>query len=211
MTPRLLAILDERTCERRGINPDHALAAALALSGVHVRLRPARDGLPTWQHDRLVALGDPRHTLRILVTADAALCVDHRCAGVHLRSDDPPARLLREHLPSHALLGRSVHHGHPILAGNLSDDDRALDFVLVSPVHPPRSKPDDTRPLLPTAGFAIVPRPVVALGGVTAATAPDLLRDGAAGVAALTPFCSDDPTDALALWRAIAPHPSAPS
>lgn len=67
--------------------------------------------------------------------------------------------------------------------------DRALaegaSWVTLSPVFPPTSKPADTRPTLGVRGFLSIAagRPVLALGGIDADRARELIAGGAAGVA----------------------------
>lgn len=90
--------------------------------------------------------------------------------------------------------------------------------ALVSPVYPPGSKPDDTRPPLGPAGLRqlvdAAPCPVLALGGVRADRVPDLLHAGAHGVAGIGAFFAADRVDshqAQALVRAFRSRPRPPA
>ena len=94
-------------------------------------------------------------------------------------------------------LGRSTH--------SVTDARRALaegaDYAVLSPIWPPGSKPDDTRPTLGPAVFAEVA--AVALGGVTPERAREAIAAGAAGVAAMGAiFGGDDPAAAVRAFRA---------
>lgn len=119
---------------------------------------------------------------RALVAADAAaagltVISAHRpvpdAVGVHLPAAAAPAAA-----GAATLVGRSCH--------SAADVARAADatYATLSPYAPTRSKPGYGPPLPPSAygGHAV---PVFALGGVTAANAPDARAAGAHGVAVM--------------------------
>jgi len=94
---------------------------------------------------------------------DVALLVE---AHLHLPVDAPRPREVRSRLPPGRWISAAVHSGAEL------EEARGADALLVSPVHPPGSKPDDTRPPLGTAGFdrlarAAATTPCYALGGMT--------------------------------------------
>ncbi|MFO0597543.1 MAG: thiamine phosphate synthase [Myxococcaceae bacterium] len=102
-----------------------------------------------------------------------------RALGAHLHLSEralSPADV-RPLMPPGALLSASWHEGTPA---------RAVDFLLLSPVFDPSSKPRERPPLGP-ARFEALARgagvPVFALGGITAANVGEVR--GAAGVAVI--------------------------
>lgn len=99
--------------------------------------------------------------------------------GCHLPRDGDVAEARRLTLP---LLGFSAHD----LVEAAAAAEAGADYVTMSPVYPPASKPLFGRPL-GLAGLAGAARllgcPVVALGGITPERAVDCLRAGAAAVA----------------------------
>src|SRR5438128_754929 len=105
-------------------------------------------------------------------------------AGAHLGQEDPPLDRLHPHVPPGFLLGLSV--GSPAEA----ERGRAwpADYWSLGPCFATGNKPDAGVPL-GVEGFGRLARlapagtPVIAVGGVTAANAPALVRAGAAGVA----------------------------
>ncbi len=113
--------------------------------------------------------------------------VAHLAAGhiVHLRCPDAPVAGCGLHLPSgedigawrahEGLLGVSTHS----LEEALSAEDAGADYVLLSPVFRPTSKPEDDRPTLGLEGLEAAQRrlgiPVFALGGITPANAEAVL------------------------------------
>lgn len=122
---------------------------------------------------------------RILVNdrADVALCMVG--VGVHLKSDGPPASVVRRLAGTARLIGRSAHD--PVIR-ELVDD---ADFVIFGTVFPSRSKPPDAE----AAGVDALRRacvsvavPVLAIGGVTPERVAECRDAGAAGVAAIGIF-----------------------
>lgn len=77
------------------------------------------------------------------------------------------------------------------------------DYVLISPIFPPTSKPDDRRPCLGLTALA-GPGPRYALGGITPARAQACITAGAAGVAVLGGiFGAPDIRAAVQAYRAV--------
>lgn len=97
--------------------------------------------------------------------------------GLHQRAGEQPPD---------APFGVSCHDAGDVQAAL----DVGAQYVLLSPVWAPTSKPDDTRAPLGVEGFlsATKHRPAFALGGVTPARAALLKLAGAYGVAALGCF-----------------------
>ena len=120
-------------------------------------------------------------------------------AGAHLGQEDLPLDRLRPLVPPGFLLGLSV--------GSTAEAERAravpADYWSVGPCFATDTKPD-AGPPLGAAGFAalagLAPAgvPVIAIGGITAATAGSLARAGAAGLAVVA-----------AVWRASDPAAAA--
>lgn len=117
----------------------------------------------------------------LLVHTHAALVGELALDGVHVaaRAD---AAAVRSVLPEGALLGASRHAGDALDDAALSP----LDYVTLSPVFAPASKPHDTRPPLGLDGLrttaTTVARPLVALGGIDDTRAASCLRAGASAV-----------------------------
>ena len=94
---------------------------------------------------------------------DVALLVD---AHLHLPVEAPRPREVRTHLPPDRWVSAAVHSD-----GELADAEGA-DAMILSPVHPPGSKPRDGRAPLGVEGFRrlalpAAPVPCFALGGMT--------------------------------------------
>src|SRR5947208_15978959 len=140
------------------------------------------------------ALGVP-----VIVNDRVDVALAAGAAGAHLGQEDPPLDRLRPHVPPGFLLGLSV--GPPAEAGR----GRAwpADYWSVGPCFATANKPDAGAPL-GAAGFGPLRQlrppgiPVIGIGGVTAANAPALVREGAAGVAVIG-----------AVWEAAEPAAAA--
>lgn len=117
---------------------------------------------------------------------DVALAAE--ADGVHLGQDDFPVALARRLLGTGRIIGVS--------AGSLDEARRGIadgaDYVGFGPVFPTGSKSDagEAQGLEKLADFArAVPAPVVAIGGIGAGNAADVVRSGAHGVAVISAVC----------------------
>jgi thiamine-phosphate diphosphorylase len=134
--------------------------------------------------------------------ADVAMAVG--AAGVHVGADDVPVAALRRIVPAGFLIGVSVG----------SDDEAALfagaDYAGIGPVYGSASKLD-AGASIGAAEFtrlAVVSQlPAVAIGGITADTAPAVIAAGAIGVAVIAAvFGRPDPETAARTLRSAIDH-----
>jgi len=180
--PRLYAIVDPLDTGRDPV----ALAAVLLAGGarcLQLRWKPAapRDVLEAARAIRPLAhaagalfLVNDRPDLAVLAGAD----------GVHLGQDDLPLAAARRMLGPGRIVGLSTHD--PAQARRAAD--AAADYVAVGPVYATTSKADALTPRglgLVRAARAVVPCPLVAIGGIEAHTAAEVIAAGADAVAML--------------------------
>nr|BBH86124.1 thiamine-phosphate synthase [Thermosporothrix sp. COM3] len=120
---------------------------------------------------------------------DVAVAVD--ADGAHVGQDDMPAPLARQILGPQRILGVS--------AGTLDEALGAIkdgaDYLGVGPIFATRGKLDAG----PAIGAKLIstlaarfPTPLVAIGGLTATNAPEIIRAGAAGIAVITAVVAAD-------------------
>jgi thiamine-phosphate pyrophosphorylase len=106
-------------------------------------------------------------------------------AGVHLPERSLPVERVRDLVESRVLVGRSVHDARGAAEAG------AASYVIFGTVFETRSKPPG-HPVAGIAGLteAVVrsPVPVLAIGGVSRASLPQVAACGAAGVAAVDLF-----------------------
>ncbi|HYK82334.1 MAG TPA: thiamine phosphate synthase [Gemmatimonadales bacterium] len=197
---RLMVITDAALL--KGRDPVDACRRAVRGGATMIQARlkdaPPRDAL-SLARALVAALAVP-----VLVDDRVDVALAAGAAGAHLGQDDPPLDALRPHVPAGFLLGISV--GSPAEAERV----RAwpADYWSVGPCFATTHKADAGAPLGP-AGFAALARrapggvPVIAIGGVTAATAGALARAGAAGIAVIgAVWSASDPEAAARALRA---------
>lgn len=113
--------------------------------------------------------------------ADVALAAD--AAGVHLGTDDLAPAALRPHVPPGFVLGASVGREDEV------PHAESADYVGIGPVFDTASKMD-AGAAIGVAGFRRLARltgkPAVAIGGITAERAAEVIAAGAAGVAVIS-------------------------
>ena len=181
VTSRLRLQLDESNLVRR-----IEWLAAAGIDLVQVRERDLPDRALTALVRRV--LGAVRGTAaRVVVNDRTDIALTCGAAGVHLREDSPPCARVRAIVPPGFLIGRSVHTVSGARAA------AAADYLLFGTVFPSKGKP----PGHPVAGItalrdvcAATPRPVLAIGGLDAARAPEAAAAGAAGIAAVDALLS---------------------
>jgi thiamine-phosphate pyrophosphorylase len=178
--PPLYAIVDPLDT---GVHPldlaDAMLAGGVRLLQLRLKQASTRDVLD-------VALALRRRTS----AAGALLIINDRpdiaravaADGVHLGQDDVPVRVARAMLPPPALVGISTHDEHELTAALAAGPD----YVAVGPVFATDSK----QGALPPRGLALIASarrrftgPLVAIGGITIATAAAVRHAGADSVA----------------------------
>jgi thiamine-phosphate pyrophosphorylase len=138
--------------------------------------------------------------------ADVAVAVG--AAGVHVGADDLPVTAVRTVVGPDRIVGGTARE--PAYAADLVG--AGADYLGVGPAHGTSTKDGLPKPLGPAgvgAVAAAIDRPVIALGGVTAARIPDLLAAGAYGVAVVSAIAdAADPAEATrGLLRALETSP----
>lgn len=126
--------------------------------------------------------------------ADIALAVG--AAGAHFGQDDLPITIGRRILSSGMIIGASARTEEKILEAISA----GADYIGFGPIYQTSSKPDAELP----KGLEALQRmvevaqcPVIAIGGITAETAYEVIRAGAHGIAVISAVCGQaDPVAA---------------
>lgn len=144
---------------------------------------------------RAAELTRPTET-RLVVNDRADIARAAGADGVHLTTQSLAAPDVRRTFGSTFLIGVSTHTLAELRAAR---DGGAADFAVFGPVFDTPSKRDFGAPLgvaaLREAARDLAPFPVIALGGITRENAPDALRAGAHGLAAIRLFNDADTLD----------------
>ncbi len=126
--------------------------------------------------------------------ADIALAVG--AAGAHFGQDDLPITVGRRILPSRMIIGASARTEEKIFEAISA----GADYIGFGPIYQTSSKPDAELP----KGLEVLQRmcetarcPVIAIGGIAAETAYEVIRAGAHGIAVISAVCAQaDPVAA---------------
>lgn len=127
---------------------------------------------------------------RLIVTDRADIALAAGASGVHLRGDGPDPARVRALVGAKLSVSRAVHTLDEAVRFGA---DAALDWIVAGTVFASVSKPG--RAPLREAGLSAIAgasaRPVIAIGGITAANAGAARAAGAAGIAAIGLFLAD--------------------
>lgn len=183
---RLVAPTAERAASEDALV---SLVGAAARAGVHLVQIRERDleGRPLVTLARRCVDAVRGTTTRVLVNdrLDAALAAGAH--GVHLPGHGVPAARVRTVVPRGFLVGRSVHHSSE---ATRVVEEGGLDYLVFGTCYPTASKAH-VAPAGPqglAAAAAVVPVPVLGIGGMTVDRLPEVASTGAAGIAAIGLF-----------------------
>ncbi|MBU4278158.1 MAG: thiamine phosphate synthase [Proteobacteria bacterium] len=148
-----------------------------------------------------------RHKAKLIINDRLDVALAAEADGVHLGQDDFPLAQAREILGPDKIIGgsaSSVEEAALCRAGG-------VDYIGLGPVYPTTSKADAG----PAGGLDLLRRvsrefglPVIAIGGINAARAAEVMEAGAHGMAVISAVCCQaDPQEAAAeLLRAMLGH-----
>jgi thiamine-phosphate pyrophosphorylase len=144
-------------------------------------------------------LAPPRVPLLVNDRIDVALAAGAN--GAHVGQGDMPVALARKLLGPKAIVGLSITQS----AEARAEDIEFADYLGVGPIFPQLTKPD-AAPTLGLEGLAeirrITSKPIVAIGGVTAANVRAVRSAGADGVAVVSAIMgAQDPMAAAAAFN----------
>jgi len=138
---------------------------------------------------------------RLLINDRADVAAGARADGVHLTTRSIEAAKIRQTFGEDFLIGASTHSLEEAIAAR----DGGADFAVIGPVFETESKLEYGPPLgleaLGQLTRQLTPFPLLALGGVSLANAPQCLRAGASGVAGISLFA--DPATLCSVVNSI--------
>jgi len=194
--PSVYLVLDRLFIGERGLLA--TLRAALAGGVTVVQLRDKQALRPLFLEEarRIQALLRPLG-IPFIVNDRVDVAREIGADGVHVGQDDMPAADARRLLGPDAIIGLSVSRADEIAGA----DPDIVDYVGLGPVFATNTKPDTPPPLDLGGVRALRPRlavPVVAIGGIGAGNAAEIVRAGADGVAVVSSICSAPDPEAAA-------------
>ena len=119
---------------------------------------------------------------RLLVNDRADIAVAAKADGVHLAANSIPSSVIRRHFPKNLIIGVSTHTNEEAINASAN----RADFVVFGPVFatPDKGEPQGTAKLSEVCK-ALLPFPVLALGGIDESNVQSVLEAGASGFAAI--------------------------
>ncbi len=195
---RLIAITDDLRDGQDGLADRAAAAVRGGATMVQIRLKHTDARVLAGVTRTLVA----RLPVPVIVNDRTDIALACGAAGVHVGPDDIPAAAIRRIAPPGFLIGVSV--GSDGEVSNAAGGD----YTGIGPVYGSLSKLDAGN-AIGLLGFAHLADaaglPAVAIGGITTATAADVIAAGASGIAVIAAIfgASDPEAAARSLRRAI--------
>ncbi|MEO7191254.1 MAG: thiamine phosphate synthase [Vicinamibacterales bacterium] len=196
MLPRLYAILDVALTHAHGLTPQNLFDIWIDAGVRLIQLR-AKSMASGAMLDLADALAERARTAGVtfIVNDRADIARLSGAAGVHVGQGDLTPRDVRPLLPAPALIGLSTHTTVQVTAALT----QPIDYLAIGPVFTTLSKqnPDAVVGLSGVRETAAAARerpvPVVAIGGISLETAPDVIDAGADAVAIIGDLLRGDP------------------
>ena len=189
----LYAILDAESCARKNFA---LLAVAQAWRDAGIQLLQYRDKLASreviLQNAQALRKLCPAGEVFLLLNDHPDLVAAAGFDGAHVGQTDAAVDEARAHVGSDCILGISTHTADDALAANSTD----ADYIAIGPVYTTRSKADAESPVGlcgVQAARAVTRKPLVAIGGITAAQGRAVLHAGADSIAVISALLHDDP------------------
>jgi thiamine-phosphate pyrophosphorylase len=201
--PPLYPILDIDRCRARGLDPLAILDAFLegGASLLQIRDKTSSSGSRLAFADAAVARAHAAGA-RIIVNDRADIARLSGADGVHVGQDDLPVADVRAIVGPDAIVGVSTHDAAQIEAAGST----SASYIAVGPVYDTSTKQTGygARGLELIALAVATGKPVVAIGGITLARAPEVIAAGAASVAVISDLLADrDPAARVRSFLAI--------
>jgi thiamine-phosphate pyrophosphorylase len=190
-------------CRTRGVDP-RAVADACFRGGarwLQIRHKPRSE--PAGSSGALLALADDIARIartfagaQVIVNDRADVCRMANCAGVHVGQEDLSVEDARRLVGPEAIVGVSTHDRAQVDAALAT----TATYIAVGPIYGTATKDTgyDARGLELVTYAAHRGKPVVAIGGMTLARAPEVLRAGASAVAVITDLLTGGDPEARA-------------
>ena len=193
---RLYAVVDVEACARVGRQPLDVGRAFFSAGVANVQLRAKTVSSGAFL-DLALAMGEDARQAgsRVIVNDRADLAVASGAAGVHVGQDDLTPEDVRRVTGPQLLVGLSTHSSGQV-AGAL---EQPISYLAIGPVFATTTKATGYEAVsygaVRQATAAARPRgvPVVAIGGISLATAPRVIAAGAAAIAVIADLLVGDP------------------
>ena len=184
---RLVAITDDAEAQRSTLVDRVAAAVRGGATSVQVRLKHA----PPREVVEITRALVNKVSVPVIVNDRADIALAAGAAGVHVGEADLPVSAIRRFAPANFIIGASLGAHAELLSA------KEADYVGIGPLFTTDSKGDAGK-AIGIEGFrklaGLSGRPAIAVGGVSAELAAQVMAAGGAGVAVINAiFSADDP------------------
>jgi thiamine-phosphate pyrophosphorylase len=192
MTQTLPSVYPITDTNLSGLSHADQLKRLSAGGATLVQLRDKNLSSADFYHQARAALEIARECgTRIIINDRVDIAAALNAEGVHLGQDDLPPEAARELLGKTAIIGFSTHN---VLQARKAVD-LPIDYLAIGPIFKTSTK-SDTEPTVGLDGIREIRRyagdlPIVAIGGITAENAREVLEAGADSVAMVSTLLSD--------------------
>lgn len=125
----------------------------------------------------------------LIINDRVDIAIAAKADGVHIGQSDMPYAMARKLLGPNAIIGLSVETWEDVIKAQ----DMSVDYIGVSPVFATPTKTDTKKPW-GIAGLERIKKyschPLVAIGGINASNAADVIKAGADSIAVVSAICS---------------------
>ncbi len=200
---RLYFVVGEADCAGRPLTWVVEEAVQGGVTAVQLREKESDSARFAELAKNLRSILDPL-SIPLVVNDDLEAAVASGAAGLHVGQGDMPTAEAREQLPARARLGLSITNREEALAA----EDSPADHLGIGPVFATASKADAS-PAIGVAGLADIrglrpERAAVAIGGISAANAAQVMESGVDGLAVVSTLAAaPDPKSAARELRAL--------
>ncbi len=199
--PRLYAILDATACAHcGGVLPVAKELAAAGCTLIQYRNKTGNARVMLDEARQLKScLGD---SVRLIMNDRADLCLGADFDGVHVGQDDMAPESVRGLIGPDRWLGVSTHNPEQLREADLT----SADYLAIGPVFTTSSK-EKLDPVVGLEGVrrarALTSKPLVAIGGITRATAASVIEAGADSIAVISDLLRDPRKSAEEFFRVL--------
>lgn len=194
MIPPLYAIVDVEVCQRAGRAPQDVFRACVQGGARWFQLRAKSLGSGAFV-ELAAAMVEAAGGATLIVNDRADVALLAGAPGVHVGQDDLTPADARRVMGPAAIVGLSTHTASQVAAAVQAP----ISYLAVGPVFETATKQtgytavglDAVRAA--AAAASATARPVVAIGGITLATAPAVIGAGASAVAVIGDLLAEDP------------------
>ncbi len=201
---RLYVIVDAAACGTR--DPAEVAEQAIRGGADVIQLRDKRASTKALlEHARRLLPITQAARIPLIINDRVDVAISSGADGVHLGQDDLSINEARTRLGPGRLIGQSTHE----LAQAIRADLNGADYLALGPIYATPTKPDAK-----SVGLKLINEvkrrvsiPIVCIGGIDQATAPEVVRAGAACVAVVRAVCAaPDPAAASRALRSFLSH-----